>query len=173
MTQDIDFAKLSLKDAIDLAILVEDEAEERYKEFVAQLEAHHSEESAEFFTFMAANEAKHGEELRKRRQELFGNEPSHVDRSMLWEVEAPDYNEARAFMSVHAALKVALAAETKAYEFFDRALPQISDQGVKELFTELREEEIEHQELVKKEMAKLPPDAGLDADDFVDEPYGQ
>ncbi|MCP4896142.1 MAG: ferritin family protein [bacterium] len=172
MTQDIDFSKLSLKDAIDLAILVEDEAEERYNEFVAQMKAHHTDDAAKFFKFMAGNEAKHGEELRKRRNSLFGNESSQVDRSMLWDVEAPDYDKARAFMSIHAALEVALDAETKAYEFFDKALAQISDEGVKELFTELREEEIEHQDLVKEQMAKYPADKGFDADDFVDEPVG-
>ncbi|MCP4895834.1 MAG: ferritin family protein [bacterium] len=173
MTQDIEFSELSLKDAIDLAILVEDEAEERYREFVAQLEAHHTVESPDFFRFMAANEAKHGEELRKRRSELFGDEPSQVDGSMLWDVEAPEYAKARAFMSIQAALRVALEAEIKAYEFFDKALSQIKDKGVKELFSELREEEIEHQNLVKEQMAKYPADQGFDAEDFVDEPVGQ
>jgi rubrerythrin len=173
MTQDLDFAKLSLKDAIDLAILVEDEAEERYNEFFAQLEAHRTDESAEFFKFMAANEAKHGQELRQRRQEMFGDEPAQVDRSMLWDVEAPDYSEAKAFMSIHEALNVALDAETKAFEFFDQALAQISDDGVKALFSELREEEIEHQDLVKEQMAKYPPDAGFNPDDFVDQPVGE
>jgi rubrerythrin len=173
MTQDIDFAKLSLKDALDLAILVEDEAEERYNEFVAQLKSHRTSESAAFFKFMAANEAKHGQELTARRKELFGDEPSDVDRSMLWDVEAPEYAKARAFMSVHDALKVALEAETKAFEFFDSALGEISDAGVKALFAELRQEEIEHQDLVKEQMKKYPPDQGLDPDDFVDEPVGQ
>ncbi len=173
MPQDIDFAEVSLKDAIDLAILVEDEAEERYNEFVAQLKAHRTDESAEFFKFMAANEAKHGQELRKRRQALFGDEATQVDRSMLWDVEAPDYTEAKAFMSIHDALKVALDAEIKAFQFFDKALPQISDEGVKALFSELREEEIEHQDLVKEQMAKYPPDSGFDPDDFVDPPVGE
>ena len=37
MTTEIDFRKLSLKDALDLAILVEDEAMERYNEFTDQM----------------------------------------------------------------------------------------------------------------------------------------
>ncbi len=173
MTQEIDFSDLSLKDALDLAILVEDEAMERYLEFTDQMVTHHTEDSAHFFRFMAANEKKHGDELRERRERLFGNQPPAVDRSMLFDVEAPEYDRARAFMSVHEALRVAFAAETKAYEFFDRALPRIEDPDVRELFTELRQEEIEHQDLVQAEMAKLPPEQNFDPDDFVDEPRGQ
>ena len=96
-----------------------------------------------------------------------------VDRSMLWDVEAPDYNEARAFMSLQQALEVAYDAEVKAYDYFDRALPQVTDPGVQELFRELREEEIEHQDLVKKEMAKAGVADGFDPNDFVDDPAAQ
>ena len=162
--QDIDFAKLSLKDALDLAILVEDEAEERYREFVKQMEAHHTPGVARFFRFMAVNEAKHGKDLSERRKKLFGDDRTEVDRSMLWDVEAPEYNQARAFMSVQQALELALDAENKAYEFFDKAMPEISDDDVKELFAELRQEEIEHQDMVKEEMAKLPAEEGPEID---------
>ena len=173
MSTEIDFSKLSLKDALDLAILVEDEAQERYVQFAVQMEKHHTADAAKFFRFMAHNEAKHGEELSARRKELFGDEPMSVDRSMLWDVEAPDYNEARAFMSLQQALEVAYDAEVKAYDYFDRALPQVTDPGVQELFRELREEEIEHQDLVKKEMAKAGAADGFDPNDFVDDPAAQ
>lgn len=173
MAHEIDFSSLSLRDALDLAILVEDEAMERYLEFTDQMLKHHTEESARFFRFMAGNEKKHGDELRERRLRLFGDQPSAVDRAMLFDVEAPEYDRARAFMSAHDALEVALDAETKAYEFFDRALPSIDDPDVRELFSELRQEEVEHQEMVRAEIAKLPPDKTFDPDDFVDAPAGQ
>jgi len=173
MTLEIDFASLSLKDALDLAILVEDEAMERYNEFTQQMLTHHTEDSAHFFRFMAGNEKKHGDELRERRHKLFGDAPCGVDRSLLFDVEAPTYDRARAFMSVHAALRVALDAEVKAWTFFDKALPTIKDPDVKALFSELREEEVEHQDMVKGEMAKLPPEKDLDPDDFVDPPVAQ
>ena len=171
--QDIDFSNLSLKDALDLAILVEEEAEERYREFVIQMEKHHTPGAARFFRFMAVNEAKHGQELAQRRKALFGDAPRAVERSMIFEVEAPEYYRTRAFMSMQEALELALDAETKAYDFFDRALPQIEDVDVRDLFAELRQEEIEHQDLVKKVMAKVPEDADFDPDDFVDGPVGQ
>lgn len=173
MSTEIDFSKISLKDALDLAILVEDEAQERYNEFARQMEVHHTGDAAKFFRFMAHNEAKHGEELSARRKELFGDQPMEVDRSMLWDVEAPEYSEARAFMSLQEALEVALAAEIKAYEYFDKALPEVKDSGVKELFAELREEEIEHQDLVKQEMAKAGKASDFDPNDFGDEPAAQ
>jgi rubrerythrin len=169
---DIDLANLSLKDALDLAILVEEEAEERYREFVHQMETHHTSGAARFFRFMAVNEAKHGQELAERRTRLFGEEPREVERSMLLDVEAPEFYRTRAFMSVQEALELALDAETKAYEFFDRALPQITDSDVRDLFEELRQEEIEHQDLVKKVMAKVEQAPDFDPDDFVDEPVG-
>jgi len=170
--QDIDFSKLSLKDALDLAILVEEEAEERYREFIEQMELHHSPGVARFFRFMAVNEAKHGSDLSERREKLFGDSPRDVDRSMLWDVEAPEYSEARAFMPVQEVLDLVLDAETKAYEFFDRALPEIEDEDVKALFVELRQEEVEHQNLVKKVMEKVEQGPDIDPDDFIDEPVG-
>jgi len=171
--QDIDFGNLSLKDALDLAILVEEEAEERYREFVHQMETHNTPNVAVFFRFMAVNEARHGQEIAIRRKKLFGDAPREVERSMIFDVEAPEFYRTRAFMSVQEALDLAKDAETKAYDFFDKALPQIEDSEVRELFTELREEEIEHINLVNKVMEKVETEPDFDPNDFVDEPHGQ
>ena len=76
-------------------------------------------------------------------------------------------------MSVKAALDVALLAEIKAYDFYNDALPEISDPDVTALFTELREEEARHQEMIRETMAKVPEDDGFDPDDFVDGPAAQ
>jgi rubrerythrin len=172
-TRGIDFSRLSLQDALDLAILIEEEAQERYEEFAHQMQTHHTPEAAQFFTFMAGNEAKHGSDLAARRQMLFKNAPVAVTRSMLFDVEAPEYDEARAFMSPRAAMKSALRSEEKAYAFFAAALPRIENAEVKALFTELRDEEVEHQNLVRAELAKLPPDSDVQPDAFEDEPTAQ
>ena len=42
----IDFASLTLQDALDLAILIEEEAKERYEEFAENLSLHHTPEAA-------------------------------------------------------------------------------------------------------------------------------
>jgi rubrerythrin len=169
----IDFPNLVLMDALDLAILVEDEAQERYEEFAAQMEQHRTPEAARFFRFMAENEAKHGRELTARRRQRFGTAAASVSRAMLFDVEAPDYDAARAFMSSRKAMEAALACEVKAHDFFDQALPAIRDAEVRGLFQELRAEEVQHQTLVAAELAKLPPDSGLSDEDFVDPPAAQ
>jgi len=169
----IDFASLGVQDALDLAILVEEEAQERYLEFVDQMEQHHTPEAAKFFAAMAGNERKHGEVLRARRRRLFGDAPRRVERSMLWDVEAPDYDQPRAFMSARQAMEVALVSETKAHEFFVQAIPHLGDPEVKRLFQELRDEEVLHQSLVREAMRSLPGGEEPDAGDYEDEPVAQ
>jgi erythrin-vacuolar iron transport family protein len=169
----IEFAGLSLQDALDFAILMEDEAAERYEELADQMEKHHTPEAAKFFRQMIGYEKKHGEELAKRRSELFASARSHVDSSMLWEVEAPEYDKVRAFMTARQALLVALESEQKAHAFFVDAIPHVRDAQARALFEELRDEEIIHQTLVQKELSALPPEPHLAAGDFADEPVAQ
>jgi erythrin-vacuolar iron transport family protein len=170
----IDFSMLSLQDALDLAILIEEEARERYEEFAENLRVHHTPEAAGFFISMAGNEAKHGADLLMRRHAIFGDAPTRVSRAMLWDVEAPGYELPRAFMTAREAMEVALASEVKAHDFFDAALAFVRNEEVRALFEELRAEEVEHQELVKSVMAKLPPVDDAAADVFeTDDPVGQ
>jgi len=170
MSNEIDFSNLDLRDTLDLAIAIEEEAKERYDEFAEQLDAHHTPEVAKFFRFMSANEVKHAEVLAAQRAELFGNEPSTADTSVLFDIEAPDYDGARAFMSINDALETALSSEIKAYEFYHQALPSVSDESVKALFVRLRDQEVNHQEMIKEIMAKVPEMDTFDPDDFVDPP---
>jgi erythrin-vacuolar iron transport family protein len=171
MTMEIDFARLKLQDALDLAILIEEEAEERYLEFAEQMEAFFTPEASRFFRMMAVNEAKHGHELSLRRQARFGDAPVAVSRDMIWEVEAPAYEKARAFIKPRRVLEIALASEIKAHDYFQKAIPHIADPEVKKLFEELRLEEVEHQNLVRQQIEKQPADDGRDPDEGVDEPY--
>jgi len=172
-TASIDFTNLCLRDALDLAVLIEEEAKDRYEEIAAQMEIHHTPEAAAFFRLMVGNEAKHGEQLAARRAALFRDEPRTVTRAMLWDVEAPDYDEVRASMTQRQALEVALRAEEKAHAFFLAALPHVHDADVKTLFEELRDEEVQHRRLVEAELAKLPPEPPGDASDYEDEPVAQ
>ena len=169
----IDFSKMNLQDALDVAIFAEEDATERYEDFAGQMEAHHTEEAAKFFRFMASYEVRHAEKLRDRRQKLFGDAPANVDRSLAWGVEAPEFDEVRAFMSAKLALDVSLEAEYKAEAFYAEALQHVTDDDTRQLFEQLRAQEVGHQKLLKKELAKLPEEADLDPNDFVDEPVGQ
>ena len=169
----IDIASMTLMDALDLAILVEEEAMERYQDFVDQMVAHHTPEAAHFFKFMAGNEKKHHAELSARRWELFGDHPTRVSRQNLLDVEAPDFDEVRVFMTPREALQVAFRAEKKAYEFFADIHPRIQDEAVRKLFKELEAEEVHHQILVLMELEKTPPESALKTADVEDEPVAQ
>jgi len=169
----LDLTKLDLMDALDLAILIEQEAMERYEELTAVMREHRTEEAASFFHFMAKAEAKHGADLLNERTKQFGRTARRVDRSLLWDVEAPGYETVHDFMTLREALKVALDAEVKAYDFFDRALKLPLSPPVKKLFEELRQEEIAHQDMVKREFAKAPPEEGAKPEEFADEPVAQ
>jgi rubrerythrin len=173
MMKTLDLTGLDLRDALDLAVLIEEEARDRYEELAAQMENQHTSEAAAFFHLMVKNEAKHGEDLAARRRALFGDTPRRVDRSLLWDVEAPAYETVRAFMTLRDALAVALEAEIKAYNFFCEALKLSVAEPVSKLFEELKEEEVLHQELVKKQLAKLPPDPDVAPEDYADEPVAQ
>lgn len=173
MPPTIDFRTLSLQDALDLAILIEEEARDRYEEFTDNLAVHHTPDAAQFFKTMAGNEAKHGEDLTMRRQSLFPDAKSRVTRAMLWDVEAPNYDASRMFMTARQAMEVALACEVKARDFFDAALAHVSDPEVRTLFEELRQEEVEHQKMVQDIMARIPETPAADPDDLGDEPVAQ
>ena len=118
---------------------------------------------------MAENEAKHGQELEARRKTLFGDAPARLTLDDLYDVEAPDMGAPRRGMSTVDAFKVGLGAEKKAYDFYDMALPGITDPDVRELFTELRDEEAEHVEMLKEAMAKLPESASTEIEFDIDD----
>jgi rubrerythrin len=161
----IDFSKLTLMDALDLAHLIEVEACNRYTLFAAQLGQRGVGDAASVFQSMVENEKKHGEDLAKRRKTHFGDAPAKVTLDDLFDVEAPDVGAPRWNMSTLEAFRVALAAERKAFAFYDRALPNVKQPDVRALFEELREEEAEHIRMVEGIIAKLPPEAALEPED--------
>ncbi len=152
----IDFARLTLQDALDLAILGEEEARERYLELTQFVGGRYPGDAGDVFRMMAAAEEKHGAELAGRRRQLFGKKRPRVDRSMLFDVEAPDLGKVRVFMSARQAAEVALESEQKAHEFFTEALKHVKDRQVKKLFEQLRDEEKAHQAFLRKTIRKLP-----------------
>ena len=169
MSTRLDLSKLSLMDALDLAILIEMEAYERYKMFASQLGHTGGYDAGAFFASMAENEAKHGSELAERRKSLFGDVPARLTLDDLYDVEAPEMGAARRGMSTVQAFELGLAAEKRAHDFYDMALPGITDPDVIELFTELRDEETEHVEMLKEQMTRLPESARSEVEFDVDE----
>ncbi len=166
----IDFRTLSLQDALDLAVSIEEEAKERYDVFVRQVGGgRYAGDAADMFRLMAGYEAKHCAELQTRRRELFGNAPRRLTKEVLDDVEAPDRGKPRVFMSARQAMEVALSSEEKAHAYFDGALRYVTDPKVKALFEGLRTEEEEHIRLVRERLEQLPPGPDVE-DDEADEP---
>jgi rubrerythrin len=172
MSTRLDLSKLSLMDALDLAKLIEMEACHRYQMFASQLGRSGGYDAGAFFATMAENEAKHGQELEARRKKLFGDAPARLTLDDLFDVEAPEMGAPRRGMSTMQAFEVGLEAEKKAYDFYDMALPGITNDEVQALFIELRDEELEHVEMLKEQMAKLPSSASVEIEFDPDEaPY--
>jgi rubrerythrin len=165
MPTKLDYSKLTLMDALDLATLIEVEATKRYTQFAEQLGNRTDDDAASVFQSMAVNESKHGEQIAERRLALFGDRRPNVRLDDIFDVEAPDVGAPSQNMSPLKAYWVALASEKKAFAFYDQALRYVSQPDVKALFEELREEEAEHVQMVEAMIAKLPPSARVDLED--------
>ncbi|MDH4285338.1 MAG: ferritin family protein, partial [Gallionellaceae bacterium] len=165
-------SKLSLQDALDMAMLIEKEAESRYRVFAETIGERYPGDAAAFFKMMARNEQKHCVQLAERRSSLFGNAPSRITEAMVGtNIEAPELEKAMRFMSPRRALEVALESEIKAYKFYDQILTSaqhILDPEVKNLIKELRDEETEHQKLLNEMKAKYPDTGETDYDPNID-----
>ncbi len=170
---DIDFEKLDLKDALDLAVLIEEEARDRYEELASSLLLHHNAEAAKFFTRMVRIEELHRTALLEQRERMFRGQKVTVRREQLFDVEAPEYDEVRASMTEYDALMTAMHSEQKAQAFYATALRWVQSPEVKTLFAELCAEEVEHQRLVQNELDRLPAGGALERADVSDDPAPQ
>ena len=115
---------------------------------------------------MATNEEKHGRQLAERRKQLFGDVPVRVSRTDIFDVEAPDVGAPTANMSPLKAFQLAQQSEEKAFWFYDEALKYVKDTDVRELFSELRDEETEHVQMVKDAIEALPPGSDQDVENL-------
>ena len=164
-----DLSKLDLMDALDLASLIELEAQRRYLSFAKQLGTRGGNDPGSVFASMALNEKKHGDDIATRRFALFGKQRAKVTLNDIFDVEAPDVGSTRWDMSALSAFRIALSAEQKAYAFYDAALPGVRVPEVKALFEELRGEEAGHVRMIEEIIGNLPPEAATELEDEDDE----
>lgn len=172
MATQLDVSTLNLQDALDMAVLVEKEAEERYRVFAETIGERYPGDAAAFFKMMANNEHKHCVQLAEKRRSLFGDAPSRITAAMMGsDIEAPEFEKAVRFMTPRRALEVALESEIKAYEFYDRILADAKNilaPEVKNLIKELRDEETEHQRLLNEMKTRYPDTEKTDYDPNID-----
>lgn len=172
MSTRLDYSQLTLMDALDLASLIEVEASRRYTQFAERLGSRTNDDAGAVFESMAVNENKHCEQLAERRLALFGETPPKVRIDDIFDVEAPDFGAVAWNISQLKAYHIALAAERKAFAFYDQALRWVNQPDVKTLFEELREEEAEHVQMLEAIIAKLPPSAADELEDLDDDATG-
>lgn len=165
----IDFTALELMDALDLAVLIEQEAAERYEELAQMVGTCDAGDAADLFTWMARNEKLHGSQLAARRWRLFRDAPPRIRLEMIFDVEAPGYRRVHAYMTPREAMTVSIESERKAYEFYTEALAVVEDADVRELFRQLRGEEREHCHLLAGRLDEYPIEPEIE-EGLIDDP---
>ena len=152
MAVEFDFSRLDAMDVLDLACFIEREAAGNYEQLASWAEKN-SPDAAQFFQRMARLEGAHDSQIEERRRELFGDKPSRYVDSAPWEVEVPDFSEVGATFTLEQAYALALGAEERAEAYFRQAVDYISDPETVGILKSLAEEELEHQRLLRAEMA--------------------
>jgi rubrerythrin len=151
----VDFSRLDAQDVLDIAIQVEQEAEDNYEQLATWLAADGNTEAAEFFRKMAGFEAKHRQQLNQRREQMFGDAPSRHSDVAVWEVEQPDYDSIGRAVSLAQAIELAMAAERRAGDYYGEALEYASDPDVIDLFRGLKRAEQDHLRLLEEQRDRL------------------
>ena len=82
----------------------------------------------------------------------------------LGEFEAPSAAEAE---------RMARESDEASVSLCHQCTDEVEDPEVRELFTELRQEEVEHMQMVREQMKRLPEGDGFDPSDYADEPVAQ
>ena len=152
MDIEVDFSKMNGQDALDIAVVIEDEAQLAYEHLAEWVAGDGNTEAAEFFKRMAGWEKRHKEAIAERRAKLFGDAPSNYDKNAIWHAEVPDYESLGKTVTMQEAFDVAMGAETRAHDFYAEALDYIDDPQIAELFDWLRKAEVEHQRMLRDEM---------------------
>lgn len=151
----LDFSKLDAMDALDIAVFVEAEAADAYEQLAGFMDAKGEAEAADFFRRMIRLEQLHGVQVAALRRDLYGDAPARYTHNIAWEVEAPDFDRVGPSLDLRQAYEIALGAETRAHDFYAGAVEYARDDRVEELLEGLRKAELEHQRILREEMAKL------------------
>jgi rubrerythrin len=159
----LDYARLSLRDAFDFAIMIEEDAQLRYEQ-LSRLIGDDPGGVGDVFRAMVVNEGKHRKGLVARREALFGDEPPRIAISVLdASVERPEVLDEELPRTARAALEVTLAAEQCAHAFYSDVLARVLDPEVQTFFEDLRGEEAEHAALIERQISRLVVSAAGDA----------
>ena len=152
---DIDFSRLDPKAVLDIAIQIEEEAQQNYEQLASWTAAEGNDEVEKFFNRMANLERLHRDQLADRRQQMFGDEEPRDSTWVVWEVEQADYDEIGSNMSLEKAFDIGMEAERRAGEYYAEGLDYATDPKVIELFESLRNSEAEHLRMLREQRKKV------------------
>jgi len=140
------------------AMMIEQEAVERYREFAAYMAEYGNAAVANLFGRLAEFEAEHAFHLAKRTAGMALPKLARGDHAWL-ENDAP-VPDAHAFvmrmLTPRLALEIALRAEERAQAFFDRVLEEASDAGIREVARDMARDKQSHIDRVREELARVP-----------------
>jgi rubrerythrin len=148
----------TLADLLAVAYQIEADAVDRYDLLADQMETHNNPELVRIFRDLARAEGIHRDEIRR----LAGNIDvvAHATTVAKWgrgeSPEQVELSEAHYLMTPWHALKLALAGEERALEFFQSIVETTKDPAVKKMAEEFAEEEAEHVNLVHRLIRKYP-----------------
>jgi rubrerythrin len=158
---------ISVEHLLARAYAIEREAQSRYADLADQMQVHNNTELAQLFGKLAEIEGKHAAKIKQRAA---GAELPYISPlAYRWPggdvPENVDISVAHYLMTPHHALKMALAGEQRAVEYFEDMLTIVADDEAKALAEEFVEEEREHVALVEAWLEKFPePEPGWDED---------
>ena len=156
MTWSCGLLDLDARAALDLAIMIEEDAALRYEALsaVAGLDVGGA---GAVFRELAANERRHCAELEARRDALRAGGAPRIEVSVLDApaAEQPEADDGEVPRTARDALVIALAAERRAEAFYRDALPRMADAGARALFHDLAREEAEHVAFLEARLAAL------------------
>jgi rubrerythrin len=175
MTNAIHKAPQSIEALMGQALLMEREAVARYTELAEMMETHNNTEVAALFRKMAEYEGHHVAQI---LADMGWAEDSFAPREAgaLASAEGPEavpVDEMHYLMHPWHALKLALAAEQRAVEFFAAIVRDAPDETVQRAAQEMHAEEVDHVGLIEEWLQKVPkpgPEWAVDPDPprFVD-----
>jgi len=157
-----------LRDLLAHAYAIEVDAIDRYNLLADQMEVANSDELAALFRKLASHEEHHAREILERAGDM--ELPQLKLSEQKWtDAESPEaaaMEDAHYLMTPWHALQMALKAEQRAFDFFDRIVNTTTDNDVRKWAEEFREEEAEHVRLVEDLLKRYPaPDPDWDHDD--------
>ena len=139
------------------ALTMEREAVARYTELAEMMETHNNTEVAALFRKMAEYEGHHVAQI---LADMGWAEDSFAPRNPAWSSPEPPesvpVDEMHYLMHPWHALQLALAAEQRAVSFFEALVRDAPNEAVRGAADEMRAEEVEHVQLIRAWIAKVP-----------------